>query len=52
MGAPYFFQIRDLDTRANFCKKHFIQQPSKMSMEPSQKEKYCATQMEPTNPPI
>ena len=29
-------QIEDLDIRANFCKKHYIQQQSKMKMEPSQ----------------
>ena len=29
-----FFPIEDLDTRSNFCIKYFIQQPSKMTMEP------------------
>ena len=52
MGAPDFSKLKALIHELICVKINFNQQPSKTTMEPSQRGNLCATQTEATTPPI
>ena len=51
MGAPDFFQIKDLDIQSNYCKNIFYSATIKNDNGAIAMRNFCATRMEPTTPP-